>query len=66
MNSITLFFPKQKLTMVLCELPRAKALRLPASTTDSIPLMGYGGLISTGVTSLRPVGTHRASYQQTM
>ncbi len=41
----------------LCELPRAKASRLPASTTDSIPLTGYGGLISTGLTSLRPVGT---------
>jgi len=39
------------------ELPRAKALRLPASTTDSIPLTGYGGLISTGLTSLHPVGT---------
>jgi hypothetical protein len=39
------------------ELPRAKASRLPASTTDSIPLTGYGGLISTGLTSLRPVGT---------
>jgi len=39
------------------ELPRAKASRLPASTTDSIPLSGYGGHISTGLTSLRPVGT---------
>ena len=38
------------------ELPRAKALRLPASTTDSIPLTGYGGLISTGLKSLRLVG----------
>jgi hypothetical protein len=42
---------------VLSELPRAKASRLPASATDSIPLTGYGGLISTGLTSLRPVGT---------
>ncbi len=41
----------------LCELPRAKASRLPASTTDSIPLTGYGGLISTGLTSIRSVGT---------
>ncbi|WP_287582281.1 hypothetical protein [Candidatus Borrarchaeum sp.] len=32
-------------------------MRLPASTTDSIPLTGYGGLISTGLTSLCPVGT---------
>jgi len=41
----------------LRELPRAKAPSLPASTTDSIPLTGYGGLISTGLKSLRPVGT---------
>jgi hypothetical protein len=39
------------------ELPRAKASRLPASSTDSIPLAGYGGRISTGLTSLRPIGT---------
>jgi hypothetical protein len=38
------------------ELPRAKALRLPASQTDSIPLTGYGGRISTGLKSLRPIG----------
>jgi hypothetical protein len=48
------------------ELPRAKATRLPVSTTDSIPLMGYGGLISTGLKSLRPVGTHRLSHQYTI
>jgi hypothetical protein len=49
----------------LSELPRAKVLRLPASTTDSIPLTGYGGLISTGLTSLRPVGTvnHRDAIE---
>ncbi len=39
------------------ELPRAQKSRLPASTTDSIPVTGYGGLISTGLASLRPVGT---------
>jgi hypothetical protein len=43
--------------MSFCELPRAKASRLPASQTDSISLTGYGGRISTGLTSLRPVGT---------
>jgi len=48
------------------ELPRAKALRLPASTTDSIPLTGYGGLISTGLKSLRPVGTHIIYHQHTI
>jgi hypothetical protein len=46
------------------ELPRAKALRLPASTTASIPVTGYGGLIFTGVPSLRSVGTnsHLTTY----
>jgi hypothetical protein len=28
----------------MSELPHAKALRLPVSTTDSIPMTGYGGL----------------------